>query len=329
LQQAAAQYGVGSGAAHLVCGHHPEHHALEQALAEFTGRERALLFSTGYMANWGTLTALLSAGDTVLQDRLNHASLLDGGLASGAQFHRYRHGDLAHARHYLQRSKGNTIIVTDGVFSMDGDIAPLTELAQLAHEHHAVLMVDDAHGLGVLGVQGAGTLQQLALTQTDVPILMGTLGKALGTFGAFIAGSDVLIETLIQRARPYIYTTALPPAIAAATRASLHIVRAETDRRTHLAALISHFKQHAARLNIPLLPSITPIQPIMIGDSERALLLSQTLLDAGFLVSAIRPPTVPANSARLRVTLSAAHSIAQVDALLAALALLWHNDETI
>lgn len=316
FKNAADVYGVGSGSAHLICGHTKAHHLLEEELAEFTGRERALLFSTGYMANVGTINALVGRGDSVFEDKLNHASLLDGGLSSGANFKRYPHADLTQLEKLLSKTSGENLIVTDGVFSMDGDVAPLCELVTIAKQHQAQLMVDDAHGFGVLGKTGGGLIEELNLTSEDVPILMGTLGKAFGTFGAFIAGSETLIETLIQSARTYIYTTALPPAIAEATRASLKIVIAETWRREKLQALISQFKTGAAQLNLPLMPSDSPIQPILIGDSFRATQLSQQLLDAGFLVSAIRPPTVPKNKARLRITLSALHEFEDVARLL-------------
>ena len=316
FKNAADIYGVGSGSAHLICGHSHEHHALEEELAEFTGRERALLFSTGYMANVGTINALVQRGDFVFEDKLNHASLLDGGLSSGANFKRYPHSDLERLEKLLSSSNGQKLIVTDGVFSMDGDVAPLRKLAILAKQNAALLMVDDAHGFGVLGKTGGGLVEELNLTQDDVPILMGTLGKAFGTFGAFIAGSETLIETLIQSARTYIYTTALPPAIAEATRASLKIVIAETWRREKLQTLISQFKTGAAQLNLPLMPSNSPIQPLLIGDSFRATQMSQQLLEVGFLVSAIRPPTVPKGKARLRITLSALHEADDVARLL-------------
>lgn len=320
-------YGVGSGSAHLICGHSHPHHALEEELAEFTGRERALLFSTGYMANIGTINALIGRGDSVFEDKLNHASLLDGGLSSGANFKRYPHSDLARLEKLLTSSNGQKLIVTDGIFSMDGDVAPLRELANLAKKNAALLMVDDAHGFGVLGKTGGGLIDELNLTPDDVPILMGTLGKAFGTFGAFIAGSETLIETLIQSARTYIYTTALPPAIAEATRASLKIIMTETWRREKLQSLITQFKTGAAQLNLPLMPSDSPIQPLLIGDSFRATQMSQQLLDAGFLVSAIRPPTVPKNKARLRITFSALHEPNDVARLLETLHRLhkWEN----
>ncbi|MGR9087679.1 MAG: aminotransferase class I/II-fold pyridoxal phosphate-dependent enzyme, partial [Gammaproteobacteria bacterium] len=235
FKRGAERYGVGSGSAHLICGHSLAHHALEEELAEFTGRDRALLFSTGYMANMGTVSALVDRGDTVFEDRLNHASLLDGGLLSAAKFKRYRHADVAHLKGLMTQASGKKLIVTDGVFSMDGDWAPLKELASLARQQNAGLMVDDAHGLGVLGNEGGGLLKQYQLDQNEVPILMGTLGKAIGTFGAFVAGSGELVETLIQKARPYIYTTALPPAIAEATRTSLKLARSECWRRDRLA----------------------------------------------------------------------------------------------
>lgn len=316
FKKAVDDYGVGSGSAHLICGHSPAHHALEEELAEFTGRKRALLFSTGYMANLGAMTALAGRGDSVFEDKLNHASLLDGGLSSGAIFKRYPHADLKQLEKLLTKASGQKLVVTDGVFSMDGDVTPLRDLANLAKQHAAWLMVDDAHGFGVLGKNGGGLVEQLNLTSDDVPILMGTLGKAFGTFGAFVAGSEILIETLIQSARTYIYTTALPPAIAEATRESLKIVIAETWRREKLQALIAQFKSGAAQLSLPLMPSDSPIQPLLIGDSSRATRMSERLLEAGFLVSAIRPPTVPKGKARLRITLSALHEFEEVARLL-------------
>ncbi|GAB6139880.1 8-amino-7-oxononanoate synthase [Methylosoma difficile] len=319
FKNAADIYGVGSGAAHLICGHSTAHHALEDELAAFTGRERALLFSTGYMANIGVINALVGRGDTVLEDRLNHASLLDGGLSSGAKFKRYAHADTQHLAELLAQATGNKLVVTDGVFSMDGDAAPLPELAAVAKQHDAWLMVDDAHGLGVLGANGGGLLEQYGLQQDDVQVLMGTLGKGFGTFGAFVAGSDVLIETLIQSARTYIYTTAMPPAVAEATRASLRIIETEHWRREKLVALIQKFRTGAGQLGLSLMPSASPIQPILVGESERAVEISQALLAAGFWVSAIRPPTVAQGTARLRVTLSASHEAPHVDALLDAL----------
>ncbi|MSR16443.1 MAG: 8-amino-7-oxononanoate synthase [Methylococcaceae bacterium] len=316
FKKAADDYGVGSSSAHLICGHSKAHHLLEEELAEFTGRERALLFSTGYMANLGSINALVGRGDFVFEDKLNHASLLDGGLSSGANFKRYLHADLTQLEKLLCKARGEKLIVTDGVFSMDGDVAPLRELAILAKQHDTLLMVDDAHGFGVLGQTGGGLTEELNLTQNDVPILMGTFGKAFGTFGAFIAGSETLIETLIQFSRTYIYTTALPPSIAEATRTSLKIVIAETWRREKLQALISQFKTDAAQLNLPLMPSDSPIQPLFVGDSFRATKMSEQLLEAGFLVSAIRPPTVPKNKARLRITLSALHEAEDISRLI-------------
>ena len=320
MQQGISQWGVGSGAAHLVTGHTAAHHALEEELAEFTGYPRALLFSTGYMANQGVITALLGRGDSLFEDRLNHASLIDGGLLSRASMKRYPHADVAALNRQLHSvQQGERLIATDGVFSMDGDTAPLPELAQVAARNDAWLMVDDAHGIGVLGDQGRGTLAHFGLGPQQVPILMGTLGKALGTFGAFVAGSEALVETLIQQARSYIYTTAPPPAVAEATRASLHIARRETWRRERLQELIGRLRDHAAALELPLMASSTPIQPIIAGSAETALAWSQQLEQQGILVSAIRPPTVPEGSARLRITLSAAHTDRQFDRLLEAL----------
>lgn len=321
LAQAATHWGVGSGAAHLVAGHSAAHEALEEELADFTGRPRALLFSTGYMANLGVISALAGRGDTILEDRLNHASLLDGALLSRAHLRRYPHGDWA-ALGRLATEVPPRIIATDGVFSMDGDLAPLPELARIAAEIGAWLLVDDAHGLGVLGREGRGTLSRLGLDPKQVPILMGTLGKALGTFGAFVAGPEELIELLIQRARSYIYTTAAPPALAEATRTSLAIARREEWRRERLQGLIARLRAGAIQLGLPLADSETPIQPLMAGSAARALAWSQALETAGILVSAIRPPTVPEGTARLRVTLSAAHTPDEVDRLLDALATL-------
>ncbi|ANI36730.1 8-amino-7-oxononanoate synthase [Pseudomonas plecoglossicida] len=319
-QAGAERWGVGGGASHLVVGHSTPHHQVEEALAELTGRPRALLFSTGYMANLGAITALVGQGDTVLQDRLNHASLLDGGLLSGARFNRYLHNDPASLASRLDKAVGNTLVVTDGVFSMDGDLADLPALADVARARGAWLMVDDAHGLGTLGAQGGGIVEHFGLGVDDVPVLIGTLGKACGTAGAFVAGSEALIEALVQFARPYIYTTSQPPALACATLKSLELLRRETWRREHLAALIRQFREGAQQLGLQLMDSPTPIQPIVIGDSAQALRLSRLLRERGLLVTAIRPPTVPAGSARLRVTLSAAHSEAQVQLLLNALA---------
>ncbi|MBO2891342.1 8-amino-7-oxononanoate synthase [Pseudomonas asiatica] len=319
-QAGAEHWGVGGGASHLVIGHSTPHHQVEEALAELTGRPRALLFSTGYMANLGAITALVGQGDTVLQDRLNHASLLDGGLLSGARFNRYLHNDPASLASRLDKAVGNTLVVTDGVFSMDGDLADLPALADVARARGAWLMVDDAHGLGTLGTQGGGIVEHFGLGVEDVPVLIGTLGKACGTAGAFVAGSEELIEALVQFARPYIYTTSQPPALACATLKSLELLRRETWRREHLAALIRQFREGAQQIGLELMDSPTPIQPIVIGDSAKALRLSHMLRERGLLVTAIRPPTVPAGSARLRVTLSAAHSEAQVQLLLNALA---------
>jgi 8-amino-7-oxononanoate synthase len=320
MKKSADAFGVGSGASHLVAGHSSEHHALEEELAAFCGRDRALLFSTGYMANMGAITALVGQGDAVFEDRLNHASLLDAGLLSGARFQRFLHNDLENLEPRLQKTEANRkLIVVDGVFSMDGDCAPLPELAALAKKNNAWLMVDDAHGFGCLGKSGGGSAEHFGLTQNELPILMGTLGKSFGTFGAFIAGSEALIETLIQFARPYIYTTAMPPAIAAATRASLRLLHTEHWRREHLQKLIAHFRTVAQELGLQLMDSFSPIQPIVIGDESRALEISEQLAARGFLIIAIRPPTVPVGSSRLRITFSADHTFEQVDALLDAL----------
>ena len=346
FKNAADQFGVGSGASHLVCGHSHLHHQLEEQLADFTGRDRALLFSTGYMANLGAVNALVGRGDYVFEDKLNHASLLDAGLLSQARFQRFLHNDISSLEGRLAKAgvsksgvpksdvsspyrtkidsqnsrDSRKLIVVDGVFSMDGDCAPLPELANTAERHDAWLMVDDAHGFGVLGDSGAGCAEHFNLDQQRLPILMATLGKGVGSFGAFVAGSDTLIETLIQFARPYIYTTAMPPAVASASLASLAIIRRDHARRAHLQALIGRFKTAADQLGLPLMASDTAIQPLTIGSSDTAMAVSEALAEAGFLVGAIRPPTVPEGTARLRVTLTAAHSEQQVDQLLEALA---------
>nr|WP_298114104.1 8-amino-7-oxononanoate synthase [uncultured Pseudomonas sp.] len=319
----AEKWGVGGGASHLVIGHSTPHHELEEALAEFTGRPRALLFSTGYMANLGAVTALVGQGDTVLEDRLNHASLLDAGLLSGARFSRYLHNDAASLANRLAKADGDTLVVSDGVFSMDGDLADLPALCAEARKAGAWVMVDDAHGFGPLGATGGGIVEHFGLGVDNVQVLVGTLGKAFGTAGAFVAGSEELIETLVQFARPYIYTTSQPPALACATLKSLELLRSEHWRREHLDDLIKRFRAGAQAIGLQLMDSATPIQPILVGDSARALQLSQLLRERGLLVTAIRPPTVPAGSARLRVTLSAAHSLAQLELLLEALAECW------
>jgi 8-amino-7-oxononanoate synthase len=318
--QAASDYGVGSGASHLVTGHHREHHALEEALAEFTGRQRALLFSTGYMANLGVACALAARSDTVLEDRLNHASLLDAGLLSGARFSRFPHADAAGLRRRLERGdRGRALVLTDGVFSMDGDLAPLPTIAAACSSFRATLVVDDAHGLGVLGATGRGTLEHFGIGSGEVPVLVGTFGKAFGTFGAFAAGDQALVELLIQRARTYIYTTALPPAVAAATRTALSIVQSEPWRRERALAHAARFRQLAMQAGLPLGDSFTPIQPVLLGAPGVATAASEALLQRGFLVAAIRPPTVPAGGSRLRVTLSAAHEEEDVERLVEAL----------
>jgi 8-amino-7-oxononanoate synthase len=321
LTRAAREQGIGSTSAHLICGHRAAHAQLEEALAAWTGRGRALLFSTGYMANLGVMQALLARGDICVQDKLNHACLLDGARLSGAELKRYPHADAdAAARQLAAHPGAAAMLATDGVFSMDGDVAPLHALAQLCARERATLMVDDAHGFGVLGDDGAGSLGAAKLGQHEVPLLMATLGKALGCSGAFVAGSAALIEGLIQFARPYIYTTAMPPALAAAALEAVRLAQAETWRREKLAALIARFRAGAAQLDLPLTASASAIQPLLLGDARAAVQAAQILERQGLLVVAIRPPTVPVGQARLRITLSAAHEEAHVDALLGALA---------
>ncbi|MGD8347960.1 MAG: 8-amino-7-oxononanoate synthase [Gammaproteobacteria bacterium] len=315
---AVAEYGVGSGAAHLINGHSRLHEDCERRLAEFTGRDRALLFPTGYMANLAIASTLPGRGDRVFQDRLNHASLIDGARLGRARLVRYRHNDLDQLETLLRDSPSGhrRLVMTDGVFSMDGDCADLAALARIAADNGAWLMVDDAHGFGVLGARGAGLLEQLDLDQRQVPILMATLGKAAGTAGAFVAGSEALIETLIQQARPYIYTTAAPPALAAATLKALEIIETETWRREKLNQSIAYFRERAAAAGFEPSRSHTAIQPLVIGDNHRAVQLGDALFERGIHVTAIRPPTVPEGSARLRVTLSALHELAHIDRLI-------------
>jgi 8-amino-7-oxononanoate synthase len=313
---AALRHGAGSGASHLVAGHGVEHARLEEELAAFTGRARALLFSTGYMANLAVIGALAGPGELVLLDRLCHASLIDAALLCRARLKRFAHADAAAAERALAAGGATAVLVaTDGVFSMDGDCAPLAELARSSRAHDCWLVVDDAHGLGVLGPTGRGSLEQFGLDEKAVPVLVGTLGKAFGTFGAFAAGPADVIELVLQKARPYAYTTALPQPVAAATRQALRIAAREPWRRERVLMLSKRFSQAAGQLAVPLIASATAIQPVLLGSVARALSAQQELLNAGFWVVAIRPPTVPAGRARLRVALSAAHTEDQVDAL--------------
>jgi 8-amino-7-oxononanoate synthase len=325
MSECAERCGSGSGASHLITGHGTEHTCLEEELAAFTGRERALLFSTGYMANLAVVTTLAGRGETVLLDRLSHASLIDGGMLSGARFKRYAHADAAAAESALaEHAQGAAVLATDGVFSMDGDVGPLDALARASRAHDAWLVVDDAHGLGVLGPSGRGAVEYCGLDADAVPVLVGTLGKAFGSFGAFVAGSSELIELLMQKARSYIYTTALPQPVAAASRRALEIAQRESWRRERVLALSARFRAGAEQMGVPVtaapdLQPLTPIQPVLMGSAEAALRAQRELFAAGFCVVAIRPPTVPRGSARLRVTLSAAHTEAQVDGLVEAL----------
>ncbi len=322
LQNGAEQWGVGSGASHLICGHTTAHHELEEALAEFTGRPRSLLFSSGYAANMGAINGLIGKGDHVFEDRLNHASLLDGGLISGARFKRYRHRDTTDLGTKLNDcadSTGRKLVVSDGTFSMDGTACDLPALVSAAKPHAAWLLIDEAHSLGVTGKQGRGLVDPEKYGTDDVQIVAGTLGKAFGTQGGFIAGSDALIETLIQQARTYIYSTALPAAVAVATLASLRIAMDEEWRRERLRELIKKFRAGAAQIGLELTDSQTPIQPVLLGDEKSALAMSAALEARGLLISAIRPPTVPNGTSRLRITFTATHSDDDLDRLLAAL----------
>jgi len=314
-----ARYGVGSGASHLILGHSTAHHELEVALAAFVRQPRALFFSTGYMANMGVVSALVGRGDAVFADRLNHASLNDAVLVSRASFKRYAHNDLDALERLLATTPARRrLVVTDAVFSMDGDIAPVAALLELCDRYDAYLFIDDAHGFGVLGEAGRGALAHFNI-KSDRIIYMATLGKAAGVAGAFVAGNETLIETLIQNARTYIYTTATPPLLAHTLLTSLQIIAQEEWRRERLRELIRQLRQGLAGSSWRLLPSATPIQPLLVGGNDEALSLSVRLAEAGLLVPAIRPPTVPQGTARLRISLSADHQAEDVLRLIAAL----------
>ena len=319
LQQGAQQWGAGAGAAHLVSGHVAPHHQLEAQLASFVGKPAALLFSTGYMANLGVVQALLGKADTVFADKLNHASLNDAMLLSRAALKRYRHGDMEQLNQLLGKvNQGRKLIITDAVFSMDGDIAPLPELLALCERHDAWLLVDDAHGFGVLGEQGRGSLVHFRLDSPRI-IYMATLGKAAGVFGAFVAAEQVAIDTLINHARSYVYTTASPPAMSVALSASIRLIAQGDELRAHLQELIIQLRHGLAGLPWQLMPSSTAIQPLLIGDNQQALALSDALRERGIWVAAIRPPAVPQGTARLRITLSASHTEADVAQLIGVL----------
>jgi 8-amino-7-oxononanoate synthase len=318
FREGAARWGAGAGASHLVSGHQRPHEELEAALARFTGLPRALYFSTGYMANLAVLPALAGRGDTVIADRLNHASLVDAALLSRATVRRYPHGDVAAVARALETADGRKVVVTDGVFSMDGDIAPLPELLALCERHDALLVVDDAHGFGVLGEQGRGVLTHFGIASPRL-IYVGTLGKAAGVAGAFVAGDADAIEWLMQTGRSYRYTTAAPAATACAVLASLRLIEEGDERRARLVEHRLRMRQRLATCRWPLMPSDTAIQPVRVGGNSEVLALSARLRERGLWVPAIRPPTVPAGSARLRVSLSAAHEVAHIDALCAAL----------
>jgi 8-amino-7-oxononanoate synthase len=320
LQDTAAREGAGGIASHLVCGHHAAHDALERELADWLQAPRALLFGSGFLANLAVLQALLGENDLCVQDRLNHASLIDAARLSGCKLRRYPHADAEGALRQLRgQPEGVAVLATDAVFSMDGDVAPLRQLALVARAQQATLYVDDAHGIGVLGPDGRGSVAAAKLGVAQVPLQLVTLGKALGGYGAVVVGDDDLVGHLAETARPYLYTTALPPAQAAASLAAVKIARREHWRRDKLQASIAHFRAGAAQRGLRLLPSDTAIQPLLCGDDRTATALAAALEARGFWVAAIRPPTVPDGSARLRITLNAGHERPQIDALLSAL----------
>jgi 8-amino-7-oxononanoate synthase len=318
-RRALVDFGVGAGASGHICGHTSVHEALEQRLARFVRLPRALHFSTGYMANLGVLPSLAGPGDVIFSDRLNHASLIDAARLSRADVVVFPHCDVEaldlQMRHSAHRSK---LVVTDAVFSMDGDLAPLPQLLALCERYDAWLVVDDAHGFGVLGQSGAGSLAHWGLSSKRI-IYIGTLGKAAGVFGAFVAADSDVVEWILQRARTYVFTTATPPVLAAALLAALDVIELEPWRRQHLAALIERTASGLAGLRWRLLPSPTPIQPLIIGENSEAMSLMESLRRDGIWVPAIRPPTIPPGTARLRISLSAAHSDEDLDRLLNAL----------
>ena len=317
LANAAQENGVGSGASHLITGHHESHTALEKELAEFLGSEKVLLFSTGYMTNLGVVSSLATRSSTIFADKLNHASLNDAALLSRAKLSRYAHQETNQLEKNIATEENpSKLILTDGVFSMDGSITPVKTLQSIAKKHNAKLIIDDAHGIGVLGKYGRGCTEGL-LSNDD--ILIGTLGKAFGTFGAFVAARTETIEWIIQKAHSYVYTTALPPSIAEASRTSLQLIKEEAWRRERLQELIEYFQGRCKQVGINVHASDTPIQPVILGSSETALEVSKSLLNTGILVPAIRPPTVPDNTARLRISFSAEHTDKQVDQLIVAL----------
>jgi len=310
-------YGCGSGASHLISGHTHAHHTLEEELAEFLNVPATLLFSSGYMANMGIINTLLDKNDSLFEDKLNHASLIDAGLSSDAKMKRYQHSDMYSLQQQLSKTSSiNKLIVSDAVFSMDGDIAPIPDLIKQSNKNNAWLMLDDAHGFGVLGENGRGSLEHFNLQTSEADIYMATLGKALGVSGAFVAGSKNLIETLIQFSRTYTYTTAMPAVLAETLRESLLIIQDEGWRRKKLMELIHYFKKSAQQIGLKLQASETAIQPLMIGANDEAVSITNNLMKKNILVVAIRPPTVVENTARLRITLSANHSFEDIDKLI-------------
>lgn len=317
FQLGATKFGLGSGASQLVCGHNIAHQALEEQFADFLGYEKCLLFSNGYMANLGVITTLMRQGGYLLQDKYNHASLLDAGIASQGHLNRYQHKNLNSLEKLLIKYREQfKLIVSDGIFSIDGDLAPLPQLVKLSQEYQTPLMIDDAHGIGVLGQQGRGCIEHFQLSATDIPILVCPLGKAFGSYGAIVASNATVIDSLIHFARSYVYTTATPPAIAYASATSLKIVRDESWRREKLKHLIKFYQQQAKLRNLPIVTSPSPIQSLIVGDAADALAIQQKMLTHGFLIYAMRPPSIPTKTSCIRITLNALHTEQQIQKLL-------------
>jgi len=318
--EAIKQYGIGAASSQLLVGHLTPHKKLEEKLSGFLKRDAALLFPTGYQANLAVASTLIDSNTVIFQDKLNHASLIDAAMLSKGKLVRYRHNDTGHLKKLLEKHKQNNLLVmTDGVFSMDGDYAALKEITTLCKTYNALLIVDDAHGLGVLGKTGAGLLEELALDQKQVPILIGTFGKSFGASGAFISGSNLHIEAFIQKAKTYIYTTALLPSIASTMISAIDLVINAEPLRNNIQGLVAHYKNKIKKMDLNMDVAPSHIQPFIIGEASKALSMSKSLYEKKVLVSAIRPPTVPKDTSRLRISITATHTKDQLDRLISSI----------